>query len=350
MSSPTDLALRDGPRDECGVFGIYAPEHDVAASRISPSTRCSTAARSRPASPPPTAAATSSPSARSASSARSSRSTTCGRCSGDLAIGHVRYSTTGSNEWENSQPVHRSAGSGGNRRELALAHNGNLINAVELHAELREQRRRRSARTSDSEIIAALLASHPADDIEDAIADVLPRLKGAFSTVVMTKDRVVAFRDPAGLRPLVLGRSATATASPRSRARFDIIGAELLRDVAARRDGVARRARAAHAPGRRRRARGVLRLRVHLLRAARLAHGRRRRCRPRAAGWARSSPARRRRRRRPRHRRAGLRQRRGPRLRARVAGCRRTTGSSRTATSRGRSSSPARSCASTACG
>ena len=56
---------------------------------------------------------------------------------GDLAIGHVRYSTTGSNAWENSQPVHRSAGSGGNHRELALAHNGNLINAVELHAELR---------------------------------------------------------------------------------------------------------------------------------------------------------------------------------------------------------------------
>ena len=56
---------------------------------------------------------------------------------GELAIGHVRYSTTGSNAWANSQPVQRAAGSGGNRRELALAHNGNLINAVELHAELR---------------------------------------------------------------------------------------------------------------------------------------------------------------------------------------------------------------------
>ena len=58
---------------------------------------------------------------------------------GDLAIGHVRYSTTGSNEWENSQPVHRARPTG---RELALAHNGNLINAVELHAELRERGRR----------------------------------------------------------------------------------------------------------------------------------------------------------------------------------------------------------------
>ena len=83
--------------------------------------------------------------------------------------------------------MHRSAGAGGNRRELALAHNGNLINAVELHAELRERGVTFSS-TSDSEIIAALLATHPADDIEDAIADVMPRLQGAFSTVVMTKD------------------------------------------------------------------------------------------------------------------------------------------------------------------
>ena len=72
---------------------------------------------------------------------------------GDLAIGHVRYSTTGSNEWENSQPVHRCGRRGGNRRELALAHNGNLINAVELHAELRApgrhvHARRRTRRSS----------------------------------------------------------------------------------------------------------------------------------------------------------------------------------------------------------
>jgi amidophosphoribosyltransferase len=75
--------------------------------------------------------------ASSGSSARSSPSTTIASLGGELAIGHVRYSTTGSNAWANSQPVQRAAGSGGNRRELALAHNGNLINAVELHAELR---------------------------------------------------------------------------------------------------------------------------------------------------------------------------------------------------------------------
>ena len=123
---------------------------------------------------------------------------------GELAIGHVRYSTTGSNAWENSQPVQRSEGTNGSRREVALAHNGNLINAVELHDELLERGVTFSS-TSDSEIIAAMIATHPAERVEDAIAEVLPRLRGAFSIVVMTKDRVVAFRDPHGLRPLALG-------------------------------------------------------------------------------------------------------------------------------------------------
>jgi amidophosphoribosyltransferase len=172
---------------------------------------------------------------------------------GELAIGHVRYSTTGSNAWENSQPVQRSEGTNGSSRELALAHNGNLINAVELHDELAERGVTFSS-TSDSEIIAALLATHPAERIEDAIADVLPRLKGAFSIVVMTKDRVVAFRDPHGLRPLAIGAlpnedptrptphdGGQAGQSPdggpvrycvaSESCAFDIIGATFLRDV-----------------------------------------------------------------------------------------------------------------------
>jgi amidophosphoribosyltransferase len=158
---------------------------------------------------------------------------------GELAIAHVRYSTTGSNAWENSQPVQRSEGMNGSRREVALAHNGNLINAVELHDELLERGVTFSS-TSDSEIIAALIATHPAELVEDAIADILPRLRGAFSTVVMTKDRVVAFRDPHGLRPLVLGalepgpgdqdRAVRYCVASESCA-FDIIGAKLLRDV-----------------------------------------------------------------------------------------------------------------------
>jgi amidophosphoribosyltransferase len=156
---------------------------------------------------------------------------------GELAIGHVRYSTTGSNAWENSQPVQRSEGTQGSRRELALAHNGNLINAVELHNELTQLGVTFSS-TSDSEIVAALIATHPAERVEDAIAEVLPRLQGAFSIVVMTRDRVVAFRDPHGLRPLALG--AIEPTEPGDPVRhcvasescaFDIIGAKLLRDV-----------------------------------------------------------------------------------------------------------------------
>ena len=145
---------------------------------------------------------------------------------GDLAVGHVRYSTTGANSWENTQPVWRA-----DRREVALAHNGNLVNAVELHAELRE-RGVTFRSTSDSEIIAALLSTHPADRIEDAVADVMTRMEGAYSTVVMTKDRVVAFRDPAGLRPLSLGMMGDDYCVASETCAFDIIGAKRLRDVA----------------------------------------------------------------------------------------------------------------------
>ncbi len=156
---------------------------------------------------------------------------------GELAIGHVRYSTTGSNAWENSQPVQRSEGTNGSRREVALGHNGNLINALELHEELLERGVSFSS-TSDSEIIAALIATHPAEQVEDAVAEVLPRLRGAFSIVLMTKDRVIAFRDPHGLRPLSIGiidpgpgESEPHYCVASESCAFDIIGARWLRDV-----------------------------------------------------------------------------------------------------------------------
>ena len=156
---------------------------------------------------------------------------------GELAIGHVRYSTTGSNAWENSQPVQRSEGTNGSRREVALAHNGNLINALELHEELLERGVSFSS-TSDSEIISALIATHPSDSVEDAVAEVLPRLRGAFSIVAMTKDRVIAFRDPHGLRPLAIGiipagpgETEPHYAVASESCAFDIIGAKYLRDV-----------------------------------------------------------------------------------------------------------------------
>ena len=144
---------------------------------------------------------------------------------GSMALGHVRYSTTGSSAWENAQPVYRS-----DRRQVALAHNGNLINAVELHSELTDKGVQFRS-TSDSEIIAALLSTHEADTIEEALVDVMPRLQGAFSTVVMTQEKVIAFRDGAGLRPLSLGRIGDRYCVASESCAFDIIGAELMREI-----------------------------------------------------------------------------------------------------------------------
>jgi len=226
--------MREGPRDECGVFGLYAPGHEV--SRLSYFALYALQHRGQE-------------SAGIAAADRGGQIITrrelglvsqvfsendLRTLAGELAIGHVRYSTTGSNAWENSQPVQRSEGTNGSRRELALAHNGNLINAVELHDELLERGVSFSS-SSDSEIIAAMIATDPAESLEEAISEVLPRLRGAFSIVVLSKDRVVAFRDPHGLRPLALGelpgdgpaRYCVASES----CAFDIIGARYLREV-----------------------------------------------------------------------------------------------------------------------
>jgi len=250
--SPSDglagCCPEDRPRDECGVFGLYAPGHEV--SRLSYFALYALQHRGQE-------------SAGIAAADRGGHIITrrelglvsqvfsendLRTLAGELAIGHVRYSTTGSNAWENSQPVQRSEGTNGTRRELALAHNGNLINALELHEELLERGVTFSS-TSDSEIIAAMIATHPAERIEDAIADVLPRLRGAFSIVAMTKDSVVAFRDPHGLRPLAIGvlpgSGPAHTGEPdgddaagehrfcvaSESCAFDIIGASFLRDV-----------------------------------------------------------------------------------------------------------------------
>jgi len=218
------LDERDGPRDECGVFGIYAPDHDVA--RLAYFALYALQHRGQESAGIATAQGGHIMTQREVGLVSQvfdeQRLRALG---GDMAVGHVRYSTTGASAWENAQPVWRS-----DRRDLALAHNGNLINAVELHSDLRE--RGVSFRsTSDSEIIAALLSTHEADRIEDAVADVMPRLQGAFSTVVMTRDSVVAFRDPAGVRPLALGMVGERYCVASESCAFDIIGGRLLRDV-----------------------------------------------------------------------------------------------------------------------
>jgi amidophosphoribosyltransferase len=236
----TRVALddRDGPRDECGVFGVYAPDSDVA--RLAYFALYALQHRGQESAGIATTESGHIMTVRDLGLVSQVFDEEKLRAlQGEMAIGHVRYSTTGSSAWENAQPVWRS-----DRRQVALAHNGNLINAVELHAQLSDQGVQFRG-TSDSEIIAALLSTHPAERIEDALAEVVPQLEGAFSTVAMTKDSVVGFRDPAGLRPLALGqigdrggqaagsagRAAPIYCLASESCAFDIIGAELLREV-----------------------------------------------------------------------------------------------------------------------
>src|SRR5712692_6134509 len=144
---------------------------------------------------------------------------------GELAIGHVRYSTTGSSQWWNAQPLVQH----GSARTIALGHNGNLTNAAELRAELAEQGHR-LATTADTEIIAALIANDPAP-LADAVAAAMQELDGAFSVVALSEGKLVAFRDPRGMRPLCLGRLDTDWVVASETCALDLVGAEFEREV-----------------------------------------------------------------------------------------------------------------------
>jgi amidophosphoribosyltransferase len=221
--TPT-IQLREGPRDECGVFGVYAPESEVA--RLAYFALYALQHRGQESAGIATADNGELVAIRELGLVSQVFDETKLRAlPGQMAIGHVRYSTTGSSAWQNAQPIHRSE-----RHNVALAHNGNLINAVDLHAELRDRGVGFSS-TSDSEIIAALISTHEADSVADAIEDVIPRLEGAFSTVVMSPEGLFAFRDGAGLRPLALGQIGERYCVASESCAFDIIGAKLLREI-----------------------------------------------------------------------------------------------------------------------
>ncbi|MGZ4154427.1 MAG: amidophosphoribosyltransferase [Actinomycetota bacterium] len=143
---------------------------------------------------------------------------------GDLAIGHTRYSTTGSSTWDNAQPVFKNDGS----RSIALGHNGNLVNTRDL-AELVEGR---SSATTDTDIVTTLLAERmSASGLEDAALHLLPTLAGAFSFVFMDERSVYAARDPMGIRPLSIGRLPNGFCFASESCALDIVGATLVRDV-----------------------------------------------------------------------------------------------------------------------
>jgi len=147
-----------------------------------------------------------------------------GTLRGHIAIGHCRYSTTGSSVWENAQPTLSSTDAGG----LALAHNGNLINTAELAKRLPPGAIRA---TTDTEVLTALLAAGEGRSVEDAAVDLLPQVKGAYSLVFMDERTLYAARDPHGIRPLVLGRLESGWAVASETAALDIVGAAIVREI-----------------------------------------------------------------------------------------------------------------------
>lgn len=145
---------------------------------------------------------------------------------GSIALGHVRYSTTGSSIIENAQPVVMDTKFG----PLALAHNGNLINTEDLRSELKD-RGLSFTGTADSEVIAALISTSKEENFENALFQSLGKLRGAFSLVIMTKDKLIALRDPNGIRPLCIGKLENSYVVSSETCGLDILGAEFLRDV-----------------------------------------------------------------------------------------------------------------------
>jgi amidophosphoribosyltransferase len=145
---------------------------------------------------------------------------------GPLAIGHVRYSTAGESKLLNAQPILIDCAHG----QIALCHNGNIVNAHELRDELVQQGSIFQS-NSDTEVILHLYARSKARSIEDAIIESVRQVQGAFSLVMLTKDRLIAVRDPHGFRPLALGRLGDAVVICSETCAMDLIGATYERDV-----------------------------------------------------------------------------------------------------------------------
>jgi amidophosphoribosyltransferase len=145
---------------------------------------------------------------------------------GPLAIGHVRYSTAGESKLLNAQPILIDCAHG----QIALCHNGNIVNARELRDELVQQGSIFQS-NSDTEVILHLYARSKKASIEDAIVESVAQVQGAFSLVMLTRDRLIAVRDPHGFRPLALGRLGDAVVICSETCAMDLIGATYERDV-----------------------------------------------------------------------------------------------------------------------
>ena len=142
---------------------------------------------------------------------------------GDLCIGHTRYSTTGSTTWENAQPAFKTNGT----RGLALGHNGNLVNTSELAL----RAGKKGTASTDSDVVATLLARGLDEGLEQSAMEVLPTLAGAFSFVMMDERTVYGARDPYGIRPLAIGRIGSGYCLASETCALDVVGASFVSDV-----------------------------------------------------------------------------------------------------------------------
>ncbi|GAA0426888.1 amidophosphoribosyltransferase [Actinoplanes campanulatus] len=216
-----------GPQDACGVFGVWAPEEEVA--KLTYFGLYALQHRGQEA----------------AGIAVSDGSgvvvykdiglvsqvfdePTLASLRGHLAIGHARYSTTGGSNWENAQPTIRATSAG---TTIALAHNGNLVNTAELAKEVAARGLEVGDATSDTALVTTLLAGRPDLSVEAAALELLPTLRGAFSFVFMDEHTLYAARDPQGVRPLVLGRMERGWVVASETAALDITGASFVREV-----------------------------------------------------------------------------------------------------------------------
>ncbi len=219
--------IMEGPAEECGVIGIYSPECDADIASLSYLALYALQHRGQQSAGICVSGEDGFESQRGLGLVTDVfEKEDLAEMSGNLALGHVRYSTTGSDKMVNAQPLLTSSIKG----DLALALNGNIIN----HSELRSNLEERGAifhSDLDTEVIAHLTAHSFSDDPVEALVESLHKLKGAFSLVAMTENRLVAARDPRGFRPLVLGKREDTYIVASETCAFDILEAEKLREI-----------------------------------------------------------------------------------------------------------------------
>lgn len=212
-------------KESCGVFGVYAPGEDV--SRITFFGIYALQHRGQE-----SAGIATGDGARLHLHTRMGlvnqafEETDLERLTGHLAIGHTRYSTTGSSRADNAQPCLVEGPWG----PLALAHNGNIVNALELR-KAQEAEGVSFATTTDSEVIAWLIANAPGHDWPERVRYAMGRLRGAYSLTIATPDTLIACRDPLGVRPLCFGRYKDGWVVASESCALDHLGAQLERDI-----------------------------------------------------------------------------------------------------------------------